>query len=456
MGGLIMIYNISKKAFPKSEVLGKPYDIINYIVTTNKHFLIHGFAGSGKSYLINELSKRMRCIKLAPTGLTSLNISGITVDCMIDIYSRVKNDAIEFIEREFDCIIIDEISMIQYYKMDIILSIFEDLEKRNSRVKLAIIGDPFQLPPVVNRNMILAYSEKEGRSLLPVDFYFFKSKLFQEYFCSGKFICLFLSENKRQSDPLFRSALEDIATGCCDNSLFEYLNQRVNVNIDFSSLVSPIVTPTRKSVNYFNTKCFYGTSTKHLKHYPSIDKTDPRNISDAELKEDYNDVLQPVDYGIGAPVVFIQNDKINRWKNGTRGQIKDCDKGYDGCENIHVLSNDGEILHVKPACFNISKLCYDPCSKQVNSEIVARIHRLPFVLAYALTVHKVQGMTLDQLTFNIWSGTFAPGQLYVALSRVKTFEGLYLDTPLRKEHVIVSPEVTEYFDAFKRKCLEAV
>jgi ATP-dependent exoDNAse (exonuclease V) alpha subunit len=81
---------------------------------------------------------------------------------------------------------------------------------------------------------------------------------------------------------------------------------------------------------------------------------------------------------------------------------------------------------------------------------------LPFVLAYALTVHKVQGMTLDQLTFNRWSGTFAPGQLYVALSRVKTFEGLYLDTPLRKEHVIVSPEVTKYFDAFKRKCLEAV
>jgi ATP-dependent exoDNAse (exonuclease V) alpha subunit len=111
---------------------------------------------------------------------------------------------------------------------------------------------------------------------------------------------------------------------------------------------------------------------------------------------------------------------------------------------------------VRPVLFNILKLDYNPNTKQVDSKIVARIIRLPFVFAYALTVHKIQGMTLDQLTFNIWGGTFAPGQLYVALSRVKNLEGLCLETPLRKEHVIVSPEVKEYFDTFRCKCLEVV
>jgi ATP-dependent exoDNAse (exonuclease V) alpha subunit len=426
--------------------------MVNYIIETNKHFLIHGFAGSGKSYLVNRLSDRLRCLKFAPTGLTSLNINGMTIDRMINIYNHARNRTIEYIAREFDCIIIDEISMVQYYKIDIILSVFEDLEKRNSRVKLILIGDPFQLPPVVNDNMISEYSKKEGRSLSSPDFYFFQSNLFQKYFYSEKFICLFLSENKRQSDPVFRSALEAIATGNCNNSLFEYLNQRVNANTDSSSLITPMITPTKKSVDYFNSKCLYQITSSPLRYCPRID--DLQNISYNELNEEYDDILEPVDFLIEAPVVFIQNDKTNQWKNGTRGQIKYCEMGYDGYKNIHVVSSDGEILYVNPVLFNISKLCYNHRSKQVTSETVARILRLPFNLAYALTVHKVQGMTLDQLTFNIWGGTFAPGQLYVALSRVKTLEGLYLDSPLRKEHVIVSHEVTEYFDAFKHKCFK--
>jgi hypothetical protein len=428
-------------------------EMINYIINENKHFLIHGFAGSGKSYLINELSKKLRCIKLAPTGLTSLNIEGITIDRMIAVYSKAKTSTIEYIEREFDCIIIDEVSMVQYYKIEFILSIFENLEKRNSRVKLIIIGDPFQLPPVVTNNMISEYSKKEGCSLSFADFYFFKSKLFQAYFCSGKFIRLCLSGNKRQNDLIFRTALENIATGCCDDNLFEYLNQRVNICNDFQELRIPVVTPYKEAVNFFNRNCLFQTTPNPLIYNPYIDQG---SILYDELIEEYSDIIEPINYGIETPVVFIQNDRINQWKNGTRGQIKHCTMGYDGHEYIHVSSNDNKMFCVRPVWFNISKLCYNPNSKQVNSEIVARIFRLPFIPAYALTVYKVQGMTLDQLTFNIWSGSFAPGQLYVALSRVKTLEGLYLETPLKKEHIIVSPEIKEYFAAFRCECLEVI
>jgi hypothetical protein len=425
-------------------------EMINYIIKTKKHFLIHGFAGSGKSYLINKLSERLRCIKLAPTGLTAINIDGMTIDHMINVYSRAKTSIIEYIERESDCVIIDEVSMIQYYKIEIILSIFKELERRNSGIKLIIIGDPFQLPPVVTDDMVSAYSKKEGHFLLPNDFYFFKSKLFREYFNYNKFICLFLSGNKRQNDPIFRTALENIATGSCDDSLFEYLNQRVNTNKDLSMPMPPVVTPCKDAVNFFNHSCLAQTNQNLLINNPIFEIWD---ISYEELISEYSDICEPLYYRVKTPVVFIQNDKINHWKNGTRGEIKYCAVGYNGHEYIHVLSNDNEMLYVQPTCFNISKLCYNPQSKQVNSKIIAKIFRLPFILAYALTVHKVQGMTFDQLTFNIWSGTFAPGQLYVALSRVKTLEGLCLDTPLRKEHVIVSPEVKEYFNAFKDKCL---
>jgi hypothetical protein len=427
--------------------------MVNYIITENKHFLIHGFAGSGKSYLINELSKKLRCIKLAPTGLTSLNIGGMTIDRLINIYSKAKTSTIEYIERESDCIIIDEVSMIQYYKIEMILSIFKELERRNSRIKLITIGDPFQLPPVATNDMLSAYSQKEGYLLSSNDFYFFKSKLFQEYFYSGKFTCLFLSGNKRQNDPIFRTALENIATGLCDDRLFEYLNQRVNTNNDLSMLKTPFVTPSKDGVNFFNHTCLMQTNQIPLTNNPVIETLD---ILHGELASEYSDIIEPVHYGIETPVVFIQNDKINHWKNGTRGQIKYLPMGYGGSEYIQVLSNDNELLYVRPVLFNILKLDYNPNTKQVDSKIVARIIRLPFVLAYALTVHKIQGMTLDQLTFNIWGGTFASGQLYVALSRVKTLEGLCLETPLRKEHVIVSPEVKEYFDTFRCKCLEVV
>jgi ATP-dependent exoDNAse (exonuclease V) alpha subunit len=428
-------------------------EMVNYIIKTNKHFLIHGFAGSGKSYLINELSGKLRCIKLAPTGLTALNIDGMTVDRLITLYSKSKTGVIEYIERASDCVIIDEVSMIQYYKIEIILSIFKELERRNSGTRLIIIGDPFQLPPVVTGDMISAYSQKEGYPLSPNDFYFFKSKLFREYFDSDKFACLFLSGNKRQSDPIFGKALENIATGLCDDSLFEYLNQRVNVNNDLSTLRTPVVTPCKNAVSFFNRNCFEQTNQNPLVNSPFVETA---GISYEELIKEYSDILEPVYYGIETPVVFIQNDKINRWKNGTRGQIKYIQAGCGGYEYIHVLSNDNTVIYVEPVWFNITELRYNPRSKQVNPEIIARIFRLPFILSYALTVHKVQGMTLDQLTFNIWSGTFASGQLYVALSRVKTLEGLCLETPLRKEHVIVSPEVKEYFDTFKCKCLDVV
>jgi hypothetical protein len=252
---------------------------------------------------------------------------------------------------------------------------------------------------------------------------------------------------------IFRTALENIAAGCCDGSLFEYLNHRVNTSNDFQTLKIPVVTPYKDAVNFFNNKCLSQTTQNPLIHKPHIDQC---SISYNELIEEYSDIIEPVYYAIETPIVFIQNDRTGQWKNGTRGRIKQCAVGSDGYEYIHILSNDNEILCVRPVWFNISRLCYNPNSKQVNSEIVARILRLPFVPAYALTVHKVQGMTLDQLTFNIWGGSFVPGQLYVALSRVKTLEGLYLETPLRKEHVIISLEVKKYFGDFKCKCLEVV
>ncbi|MDR0574899.1 MAG: AAA family ATPase [Tannerella sp.] len=122
---------------------------INSIFVNNNPCLIHGFAGTGKSTFVQDISNRIgiRCLKLAPTGLSAYNIDGSTIDSLLACYHNAKNSTLAKLEELYDYIIIDEISMVHYFKMDKIFQIIETLNKRGKMIKLILIGDPFQLPP---------------------------------------------------------------------------------------------------------------------------------------------------------------------------------------------------------------------------------------------------------------------------------------------------------------------
>jgi ATP-dependent exoDNAse (exonuclease V) alpha subunit len=427
-------------------------ETINYIIGGYiPVFLIHGPAGSGKSWFLRMLARAMcGCLKMAPTGLSAYNIDGVTVDSLLSCYNSNPETTLRDIGRRYSCIIVDEISMVPYFKIDELFSIIEKLPKQehDQPLKLVMIGDPHQLPPVTTDDMIEAYSRKEGRQLEKDDFYFFKSKKFREYYVENKIACYYLTNNYRQKDDRnYAETLNKIAVGEIDRKSLDYLNQQIMSTGDLlQESIPPIIAPTKKAVSFFN-KIMLGNSAQVFSNAISwILK--PECIDN--IKIDYSDITESVQYRIDAPIIFIQNDKNGEWVNGTSGVIKNIDaKGI-----ISILTDRNVIVECEPTKHLLSRLVYNKDSDKVETKYVAIAKQLPFVLGYAMTIHRCQGMTLDHMTLNSANGLFAPGQLYVALSRLKSLQGLHLHVKIDESDIITAPSVNKYFDAFMKRCVK--
>ncbi|MDR3058223.1 MAG: AAA family ATPase [Prevotella sp.] len=422
-------------------------DLIGEIKKTNRHTIIHGLAGSGKSTFIRDFSNdvKERCLKIAPTGLSAFNIDGITIESFIALLKKNKKSLLRYLLGNIDYIIIDEISMVHYYKLDDIFSINQKLERSNGYIKLIIVGDPFQLPPVVTRNMKNVYYKKTGIELLEADFYFFNSKQFNHYLISDKFQLYYLNANLRQADNAFSSALAKIAMGTADQKCFEYFNKREYFNTtEIEKKTLPLITTTKKMTDFFNSK---GLSHCELfrDHMPIIEKI---YEGYSEVSKENKHLLEPFRYAANIPIVFIQNDPEKKWRNGTRGMIKSI---FCSPEAVDILLESDELVKCFPTQHKVQRLVYNEKTKEVKSECVAIIRRFPFILGFALTVHRCQGMTLEKLTFNVGHGCFASGQLYVALSRVRNINDLTLETALIAEDMKTEDNVKEYFERFLMK-----
>jgi ATP-dependent exoDNAse (exonuclease V) alpha subunit len=418
----------------------------------HNHCLIHGLAGTGKSTLINEIAKRMgeRCLRLAPTGLAAYNINGTTLDSLCVCYQNAKNSTLERVGTLYDSIIIDEISMCLHFKLNMVFEMLETLRNRGKHIQLILIGDPFQLPPVTTKNMIQAFSAKRNMPLCQDDFYFFKSKYFQEYFDNmDRFL---LARNYRQNEPVLGETLGRIATGTADKYDIDYINQQVVSTPPILPIDDvPIITPFRKGVQYFNQIGLDQLGKKYV-HNTFFEKLLP-GYTDIEM--DCRDITEPLIYSVNAPVVFTQNDTSCFWVNGTQGTIN-ARRERDfpaGIETLEIRTDSGIDVQCIPARRMLYRFVHDSNTGQINNECVAVIRRLPVILGFALTVHRCQGMTLDKMTFNPGAGCFAPGQLYVALSRIKNLNDLRLHIPVSFDDIIVSGAAQVYFENFRQKCI---
>ncbi|GHV89060.1 hypothetical protein AGMMS50267_14200 [Spirochaetia bacterium] len=338
--------------------------------------------------------------------------------------------------------------MVHYFKLDNLIGILHELNKQSKKVQLILIGDPFQLPPVVTQNMKNEYSKKEKRGLTDEDFYFHCSEKFQKLFVDGVWKCFFMKKNHRQSEEMLITSLYNIATGCPEEKNLKYFNQKLLDSDDDSPVqIGTVITPTLDIVHFYNE---LGLMHYHCRfqHIPIFEE----KLSEYdEIENSYKGIDDPVNFANEAPIIFTQNDDQKRWANGTSGVIKDCLMS-NSSDIMVIVDVSGKEQKIIPTRHYLHRLVYNDKTNTINNECVAIIKKLPFVLGFALTVHRCQGMNLEKMTFNPGKGCFVPGQLYVALSRVRKIDDLYLNNPISEKDIIVSSRTKSYFDDYLSKC----
>jgi len=414
--------------------------------------VIHGSAGTGKSHFIRELVKNIdgQYLLLGPTGLTSRNIGGGTIDSLLYRYSVEPGKTLKMLsDKNTRCIIVDELSMVQMYKIDYLINMLQILNSQGKFIKLILVGDPFQLQPVVTENMKTEFSKQYGRTLNDIDFYFFNSPAFINAVNSNQvdFYC-FITQY-RQKDGLFNSLLNSIAQGSIDNEGFMQLNKQYSMRTD----CYPVVATKRMMVKYVNGSMLerqsISANTPIYTNNP-VCKYMLRGYENIE-KEIIN-CMEPVSFTIGVPVRFITNDVTLGITNGLTGNIIDVNPST---ETIQVAVSQTASIPCSPINFELYQFVFNENKRKVDIECVADIQRLPFVLNYATTVHSCQGATFDSMTFNTCSGCFAAGQLYTALSRVRSLQNLVLHVMIGYNDVKVSRSVFDYYyNIFRQRCTE--
>jgi hypothetical protein len=328
--------------------------------------------------------------------------------------------------QKLDTIIIDEVSML---RADIIDAIDHSLRINGGNPQLPFggkqiifFGDVFQLEPVTNNSEIeqLLFS---GFYESP---YFFSAEVFKKVHLH----CIDLKKIYRQNDEVFINILNNIRTNSVTASDFETLNNR------FTSSQQPTedFTVTLATTNYI-------AGSINDQELRKIDK--PVFEYRGEIEGEFNEKNLPTDYCLqlkeGAQLVFIKNHPAGKWVNGTIAKIHSLAEG-----KIEVMLNNGEVEELTPASWEHKRYVWDQKNKRVSSQVLGTYKQYPVKLAWAITIHKSQGLTFDKVVIELGRGTFAHGQLYVALSRCRSIEGITLMSRITQKDLIVDSRVLNF------------
>ncbi|MFA5103604.1 MAG: AAA family ATPase [Candidatus Margulisiibacteriota bacterium] len=411
---------------------------------SGENVFITGKAGTGKSTLLEYFrgKTKKKIVVLAPTGVAAINVKGETIHSFFRFKPDItlkkvkklsKNRAGAAVYKQLDTIVIDEVSMVRSDLLDCVDKFLRlngpDSKRPFGGIQMIFIGDLYQLPPVVTSREDPVFKGHYKSQ------YFFDSKVFEGL----PMEFLELEKIYRQTDEAFIFLLNSIRNNTVTDTQIDALNKRTGEKPSKSGY-SICLTTTNKMALEINES--------------ELDKLDGLPVDfEAEVDGDVEQKQMPTEMHLklksGAQIMLLNNDKSGRWVNGTIGRIVSI-----GNEKIIVELENGSIAEVSQNTWDIFHFTVDEKKGQIKSEIVGEFTQFPLKLAWAITIHKSQGLTFDNVALDIGKGTFAHGQLYVALSRCRSLEGITLKRPVKKSHVFLDWRVRDFVTKYQYKISE--
>lgn len=405
------------------------YDVVpknvQKLLACGRNVTIHGAAGTGKSTILRAIVKRHKnCVVLSPTGIAALNVGGQTLHSFFGLpFGMINPVDLKGVPRNYDVlgkrplIIIDEISMVRsdvFNAVDIVLRKTLYRNTPFAGLQVLLLGDTGQLPPIVT-NAESKYFEDEGSEM------FFNSKAYRD----GQFKLVELDNVFRQSNEKFIEFLFRVRTNDIKSKHIDWFNEKVSIVTTRQYLkrddpTSTVLCVTNMRADEYNITMFDRLTTDEV-------------VYDAEITGRFNEAEYPtypeLHLKVGTKVVLLRNAKDKSYVNGTVGLVTKLGK-----KEIWVASN-GEDFKVEVETWE--KFSYVDSPDGAEKKVVGTFKQLPVRLAWAVTVHKSQGMTLSKFHLDLERRPFTHGQMYVALSRARSIKGITSTRPIQRADIIV-------------------
>ena len=430
-------------------------DALNLIQYTRQSVFLTGKAGTGKSTFLKyvcEITKKKHIV-LAPTGIAAINAGGSTLHSFFKLpfYPLLPDDpnfslkggklhsflkytsAHRKLIKEVELVIIDEISMVRADIIDFIDKILrvysQNMREPFGGKQILLVGDVYQLEPVLKND------EREIINRFYPTPYFFSARVFNEI----ELISIELTKVYRQTDKVFVNVLDHIRTNTAGAADLQLLNTRYNAKIEENESDMYITLATRRdTVDFIN--------EKKLAELPG-----DSSIFTGEIKGEFPENSLPTQMELevkpGAQIIFIKNDYERRWVNGTIGTIA----GIDEDETLYVITEDGKEVDVKKDSWRNIRYRYNDKEKKIEEEELGVFIQYPIRLAWAITIHKSQGLTFSRVVVDFTGGVFAGGQAYVALSRCTSLDGIRLTKQITRGDIFVRPEIVNFAQRFNNR-----